>query len=207
MTSTSDQPDATRILIALRDLKRETCSGPNAGFASVAAAELTQLVVVFDREMLGDKAHSHAELALRAQALGLLSVLDDLWWAMREVGVRCYHLYNGRFREFLDVFHHVYDSLPHVHRRLRAAQTTAGPAYEDGVRAAQDAMASIAADPDFAHFLRVGATDFAPAQIQQACRQLQEFLSFQLAVGPLLDMSLPLQPRANEARPWLGASR
>jgi len=184
MTSTSDQPDATRILIALRDLKRETCSGPNAGLVTVAAADLTRLVVGADAEIFGDKVQSLAELVLRAQTLGLLLALEELCEAMRKVGMRCHYLYSGRFREFVDAFNHLFNSIPHVHRRLRAAQATPGcPAYEDGVRAAQDAMASIAADPDFAHFLRVGATDFAPAQIQQACRQLQEFLSFQFAVG------------------------
>lgn len=176
------------ILALLRDLQRETARPDTV-------ATLTRLVVAADAAMFGAFVYSVAELGLRAQTFGLLLALDALSDAMRQVGHRGQLLYSGRFREFIDAFNFVFDSIPHIHRRLRAAQASPGSSiYHDGVRAAQDALASIASDADLRNFLQEGSrATVEPAR--RACIQLQELLAFRIPHVPDNE-SVPNRPRS-----------
>ena len=180
-----DELDA--ILAALRNLRRES-PRPDT------FATLTRLVLSADASLVGEDVYSLAELGLRAQALGLLLGLDELREAVCQMGHRGQLLCSGWFREFIYVFNLVFDAVPHVHRRLQQAQALSGSAYHDGVRAAQDAMASIWADADLRCFLLDGSRS-KDERLRLTSTRLQELMTFRFPVGALADDRIPARPR------------
>jgi hypothetical protein len=163
-------------------------------------SDLQKIVVGFDHDIAGFKIGSLAELGLRAQTLAILLLLDELRDAMRYGPLSHQELFTGRLCTVEDVVWFLFDALPRVnqqwllHRakpRDRAApftpkvlEATSSLLYRSSIREAQRAIAELGADPDLAHFLRVGSsyTDVPP--IRHACHQLADILNLVLTREP-----------------------
>jgi len=66
----------------------------------------------------------------------------------------------------------------------RVFSTTGFREYHSAIRRAQRAIAELGADPDFAHFLRVGSSRTDAPRVRRACDQLADVLSVALTREP-----------------------
>lgn len=154
-------------------------------------AKLRQLVTAFDKDIAGTEIGSLAELGLRAQTLIILLLGDELYEAIRREPAAYQELFVGRFRTIEDVVSFLCDSLARINRlwlRYRARLGADGVFtlhlvgaqewawYRSGIRRAQSAFAALRADPDFAHFLRVGSSRGGSSRIGNACDLLGDVL-------------------------------
>ncbi|TMQ15811.1 MAG: hypothetical protein E6J90_14300 [Deltaproteobacteria bacterium] len=163
-------------------------------------AALQKLVIEFDEDIAGVEMGSLAELGVRAQTLALLLLLDELCDAMPYRSSTHLELFTGRLRTIEDVVWYLFDSLARInklwlHHRAkphalaaeltpRVFNTTGFLEYRSAIRRAQRAIAELGADPDFAHFLRVGSSSTDAPRIRRACDQLADVLSVALAREP-----------------------
>jgi hypothetical protein len=163
-------------------------------------AALQKTVVEFDRDIAGPEIGSLAELGLRAQTLAILLLLDELCDAMRRGSQEYQELFAGRLRTIEDVVWFLFDGLARVNRRWlqhrtrphdqaapltpKAIETTSSLLYRSAIRGAQRAIVELGADPDLAHFLRVGSSCTEAPEVRHACHQLADLLNLALTREP-----------------------
>lgn len=173
-------------------------------------AELRRIVTEVDREVAGTEVGSLVELGLRAQTAAILLVFDELYCALRHDPTRFADLYTGRLHNIEDVIGYVFDVLSRANRswlrcrgELRAVDEGPVPKAMEAsrtlvlclaMRRAQRAIAALNADPDFAYFLRVGASRTDAPEVRLACDQLAQLLAFTRIRE--LDPELLLAPRS-----------
>jgi hypothetical protein len=163
-------------------------------------AGLQKLVIEFDEDIAGAEMGSLAELGVRAQTLAILLLLDELCDAILNRSAFYQELFTARLRTIEDVVWHLFDSLACINKlwlRHRARSqvlmtgfaprlfdTTRSRQYRSAIRCAQRAIAELGADPDLAHFLRVGSSRTDAPRIRRACDQLADTLSVALTREP-----------------------
>jgi hypothetical protein len=154
-------------------------------------ARLRSLVLEFDEGIAGDKMSSLAELAVRSQTLAILLFLDELCDAMIGRSPLFRDLFTGSLKAIDDLVWRVFDSLGRINKpwlrhavdpcaltangSQNAFDVTSTLRYR-AVRQAQKAIAGIAAEPDIAHFLRVGSSRTDVPRVRRVCRQLADVL-------------------------------
>ena len=162
-------------------------------------ASLHKLVLEFDKDIAGVELGSLAELGVRAQTLAILLLLDELCDAMLYRWSLYQDLFTGELRTVEDVVWYIFGKLARVnklwlrHRAKldvaagatpRALDTTRSLQYHAAIRGAQRAIAKLAVDPDFAHFLRVGSSRTDVPRVRRACDQLADVLGIALTREP-----------------------
>jgi hypothetical protein len=163
-------------------------------------ASLHKLVLEFDENVMGVELGSLAELGVRAQTLAILLLLDELCDAMLYSWSLYQELFTGKLRTIEDVVWYIFDKLarinrPWFHHRAkphplaagalpRILGTTRSLQYHAAIRGAQRAIANLAADPDFAHFLRFGSSRADAPRVRRACDQLVDVLGIALTREP-----------------------
>lgn len=184
-------------------------------------ASLQRIVTESDQEIAGVDIMSLGELGLRAQTLAILLLLDELCDAMPCLSTRCQELFTGRLRTTEDIVTFLFASLTRINKhwlcyRVKphgapesfapiAFQTTSSILYCSGIRQAQRAVTEIAADPDFARFLRAGSARTDSPQLRHVCDQLTDVLGIALTREPDVALFLAaavLEPE--ELHDWTG---
>ena len=161
---------------------------------------LHRLVLEFDEDIAGAELRSLAELGVRAQTLAVLLLLDELCDAMLYRWSLYEDMFTEKLRTIEDVVWHMFGKLGRINKvwlrhrpkpRALAAKsiprilfTTHTLQSGAAVRAAQRAIAELAADPPFAHFLRVGSSRTDAPRIRRACDQLIDVLGIALTREP-----------------------
>lgn len=163
-------------------------------------ASLHKLILEFDEDIAGVELRSLAELGVRAQTLAVLLLLDELCDAMSYHWSPYQELFTGELKRIEDVVWYIFDKLARINRPWllhrakphplaagalpRILGTTCSLEYHAEIRRAQRAIAGLALDPDFAHFLRFGSSRTDAPRVRRACDQLVDVLGIALTREP-----------------------
>lgn len=159
---------------------------------------LRKLVLEFDMDIAGAEVGSLAELGIRAQTLAVLLLLDELCDAILHRPSLYQELFAGGLKSIEDVVWYVFDSLARINKlwlRHRVIPRIAEPfptvigtthsfPYRAAIRRAQREISELGANPDIAHFLRVGSSGADAPRVRRACDQLVEVFGIALTREP-----------------------